>query len=208
MLEIGCGWGGFVERALDILDSHIKGITLSKKQYQYAKKRLGNQAHIAREDYRIQTGKYDHIVSIEMFEAVGEKFWSPYFNRVKSLLNEKGKALIQSITIADQQFARYRQGDDMLRSFIFPGGMLPSRMRFTEEAKKASLRVTDAYALGQSYAVTLQHWLATFEEKLPAVKALGFDEKFIRMWRFYLAFCITGFKESRTDVYQFELQHE
>ena len=207
LLEIGCGWGGFAERALQKGDYAIKGLTISEAQHDFAVKRVGKNAVIALEDYRHQTGRYDQIVSIEMFEAVGEKFWPVYFSKLKSLLAGKGKAMIQSITIDDSSFDRYRVSGDAIRTFIFPGGMLPSPSRFREESAKAGLRVTDEFAFGKDYARTLTHWLNNFDEKIHSVKAMGFDEKFIRMWRFYLTCCIASFQHGRTDVVQWELEH-
>lgn len=207
LLEIGCGWGGFAERALQRGDYGIKGLTISEAQHQFASQRVGNNAVIALEDYRRQTGAYDQIVSIEMFEAVGEKFWPVYFSTLKSLLAANGKVMVQSITIAEDAFARYRTSGDAIRTFIFPGGMLPSPSRFREESAKAGLRVTDEFAFGQDYALTLTHWLASFDARISAVRAMGFDEKFIRMWRFYLTCCIASFRHGRTNVMQWGLQH-
>ena len=207
LLEIGCGWGGFAERALDVRDYAVKGLTISNAQYDYASKRLKGDAKIVLEDYRLQQGKYDQIVSIEMFEAVGEQYWPIYFNKLKSLLTEKGKAILQTITIKDQYFESYRKKSDPIRTFIFPGGMLPSPERFVQASNTAGFSVTDQFSFGKDYALTLKHWLNQFENQLNAVKALGFDEKFIRMWRFYLTFCIAGFASERTDVMQMELQH-
>jgi cyclopropane-fatty-acyl-phospholipid synthase len=207
LLEIGCGWGGFAERAIGKRDYDIKGITISKEQHEYATKRLKDDAVISIEDYRLQKGQYDQIVSIEMFEAVGEQFWPIYFSQIKSLLAVKGKAVIQTITINDQYFERYRKGADIIRTFIFPGGMLPSPERFVQASNNAGLNVSSQFAFGKDYALTLSHWLNSFEEKLEQVKALGFDEKFIRMWRFYLTCCIASFTSGRIDVMQMELQH-
>lgn len=207
VLEIGCGWGGFAERALESGDYAIKGLTLSEEQRDYAGERLKNRANIALEDYRLQSGRFDSIVSIEMFEAVGEKYWPVYFGKLKSLLASGGKAVIQTITIGERYFPAYRKGGDAIRTFIFPGGMLPSPTRFQEESRKAGLTLTDRFAFGQHYARTLEHWLERFEARLPQVRALGFDEKFIRMWRFYLTCCIASFRIGRTDVMQVELQH-
>lgn len=207
LLEIGCGWGGFAEHALQKGDYRIKGLTISEAQHRFASKRVGSDAVIALEDYRSQNGRYDQIVSIEMFEAVGEKFWPVYFSKLKSLLNDRGKAMVQSITIGDSFFDRYRASGDAIRTFVFPGGMLPSPARFREESVKAGLRVTDEFAFGQDYALTLQRWLQNFDVKKKEVMALGFDERFIRMWRFYLACCIAAFRHGRTDVMQWELQH-
>lgn len=207
ILEIGCGWGGFAERGIKAHDFSIKGVTISSEQYHYARNRLGKNAHIVLEDYRNLTGLYDHIVSIEMFEAVGEAYWKTYFSKLKGLLREKGKAMIQTITIADDKFDQYRNGSDVIRSFIFPGGMLPSPSRFKHEAERCGFRITDTFAFGLDYARTLEIWLENFDRQQDVIKAQGFDDKFIRMWRFYLASCIAGFKTGRINVMQMELQH-
>lgn len=207
LLEIGCGWGGFAERAQEKGDYGMKCLTLSESQKEYAQNRLGDRAVVSLEDYRHQKGTYDQIVSIEMFEAVGEKYWPIYFSKVKSLLAKKGKALIQTITIKDQYFERYRQGGDFIRTFIFPGGMLPSPERFKNISQQEGLVITDQFAFGKNYALTLKRWLKAFEEKQNQVLALGFDEPFIRMWRFYLSCCIASFTSGRTDVVQMELEH-
>lgn len=208
ILEIGCGWGGFAERALENYDFDLKGITISNKQYEFATKRLTNKAKIAFEDYRKQHGKYDNIVSIEMFEAVGEKYWPVYFSKIKQLLENKGRAIIQTITIDDSYFERYKKSGDMIRSFIFPGGMLPSISRLSDEIKKAGLRIVDNFNFdNHNYALTLKHWLNSFENNLVNIKKLGFDEKFIRIWRFYLAACIAGFSSERTSVIQTTIEH-
>ena len=207
VLEVGCGWGGFGERACEQGDFDIKGITLSEEQHDYACDRLGQNANIVLEDYRHQKGKFDNIVSIEMFEAVGERYWATYFSKIKELLSENGKAVIQTITMNEKDFPQYRRGGDFIRSFIFPGGMLPSPKRFKEEAVKAGLIANNDFYFGQDYARTLEMWLDTFEQKRDAIKVLGFDDGFIRLWRFYLAGCIAGFKTERTNVMQIELSH-
>lgn len=207
LLEVGCGWGGFAERALDTGDFAIKGITLSEEQHAFANQRLNGKAKITLEDYRKQEGKFNNIISIEMFEAVGEKFWPTYFQKLSSLLEDKGKAVIQTITMNEQDFPRYRKGGDFIRSYIFPGGMLPSASRFAEEAAKQGLKTGNEFFFGQDYARTLEIWLQNFDANIDAVKAQGFDEKFIRLWRFYLAACIAGFKTERTNVMQVEVTH-
>ena len=207
ILEIGCGWGGFAERALEKGDYRVKGITLSEEQHEYANLRLENNADIALQDYRHQSGRFNNIVSIEMFEAVGERYWPTYFSKVKELLAHDGKAVIQSITMNEKDFPRYRKGGDFIRSYIFPGGMLPSVARFNEEASKAGLIASNHFSFGQDYAKTLEEWLVRFEAQKKQVKALGFDDGFIRLWRFYLAACIAGFRTGRTDVMQVELSH-
>ena len=207
ILEIGCGWGGFAERVAETTDTKVEGITISRAQHKYATKRLGNNADIVLKDYRKQQGQYDHIVSIEMFEAVGEKFWQTYFGKLKSLLSANGKAVIQTITIDDAYFELYRKSGDMIRTFIFPGGMLPSPTRFEYEAKKAGFIVGPKFSFGRDYARTMQIWQSSFENNIEPVTDLGFDEKFIRLWRFYLASCIALFHSQRTDVMQIELVH-
>ncbi len=207
ILEVGCGWGGFAERASERGDFGIKGVTISEEQHAYAQKRLGEKADIVLEDYRHQSGKYDNIVSIEMFEAVGERYWPTYFNKIGSLLKKDGKAVIQTITIREQDFENYRRGGDFIRSFIFPGGMLPSPSRLNDEVKRAGLKVNDNFAFGQHYAKTLEQWLANFDEVKSDVLNKGFDVPFIRLWRFYLAACAAGFRSGRTDVVQIEVAH-
>ena len=168
---------------------------------------MEDKANILYQDYRKTEGKYDNIVSIEMFEAVGQKFWPVYFNKIKSLLESKGKAIVQTITIDEMYFDKYIKTGDMIRSFIFPGGMLPSIELFTIEAKKAGLQVVDHYAFGNSYATTLSSWLENFEKNLDQIKLLNFDDRFIRVWRFYLSASIASFTSNRTNVIQAEIKH-
>lgn len=207
LLEIGCGWGGFAQRAQERGDYDLKGITLSGEQYDYARERLGTKANIVLEDYRHQKETFDNIVSIEMFEAVGESYWKTYFGKINSLLKNNGKAVIQTITIDDKDFSRYRRGGDFIRSYIFPGGMLPSPSRFRQEVDRAGLRSSNEFRFGHDYARTLEHWLACFDQKRDQIKALSFDDGFIRLWRFYLASCIAGFRTGCIDVMQVELSH-
>ncbi len=207
ILEIGCGWGGFAERALERTRCSLKGLTLSKEQLAYADKRLGGEAQFALQDYRKEQGLYDTIVSIEMFEAVGMQFWKQYFDKVKASLRKGGKALIQTITIDNEVFDSYRYGSDMIRSYIFPGGMLPSDERFTAKAESSGLKVSDRFEFGKDYAVTLATWLKNFEGALPEIKELGFDDGFTRIWRYYLASCAAGFKNGQIQVMQYELTH-
>jgi len=208
LLEIGCGWGGFADRmAARRSDVALKGITLSTEQHDYAAKRLGDKAEIVIEDYRHQTGKFDHIVSIEMFEAVGEKFWPIYFTKMKELLSKDGKAVVQTITVLNDEFEAYKNETDFLRTYIFPGGLLPSPARFDEEAAKAGLKTVNKFEFGLDYSRTLNQWLVNFDAVKEQVKAQGFDEKFIRLWRFYLAGCSAGFASGYTNVQQIELTH-
>ncbi len=208
ILEIGCGWGGFAEQALKQGDYDIKGLTLSKEQQEFARQRLAEQpVDIAYQDYRKEKSKFDHIVSIEMFEAVGEKYWPIYFKKIKECLSNKGNAVIQTITIGEQYFKDYRKSGDFIRSFIFPGGMLPSKQRFSDEAARSGLKINDEFSFGKDYAKTLSLWLKSFEEQISAVKQLGFNENFIRIWRLYLAACSASFAVGRTNVVQYELVH-
>lgn len=210
VLEIGCGWGGFAERAIERGGHRVTGLTLSPAQAAYARERLSampDQADIRLEDYREPRGKFNAIVSIEMFEAVGERYWKTYFEKLAAQLASSGKAVIQTITVDNDYFDSYRKGGDAVRSYIFPGGMLPSENRFAEEAGRAGLRLTDTHRFGQDYATTLDRWLARFDARIDDVRALGYDEKFIRLWRFYLASCAGAFRCGRTDVMQVELQH-
>ena len=207
LLEIGCGWGGLAEEAAQQGYRNIKGITLSHEQRSFAQDRLRDQADIVLEDYRNQAGLYDSIVSIEMLEAVGERYWPVYFAKLKSLLKKGGKAAIQTITIGDAYFDRYRAGGDFIRSYIFPGGMLPSPGKLHEETTKAGLIITDSFSFGHDYAKTLQTWLQTFDARYNDVKDLGYDDGFIRLWRLYLAACASGFNTGRTDVVQLQVQH-
>lgn len=212
VLEIGCGWGGFAETAAREAGVEVHGITLSPAQLEWAQTRLqaaglDDRVRLELRDYRDLDGQYDHVVSIEMFEAVGERWWDTYFRTVRRLLRPEGRALIQSITIRDDLFPRYRRGTDFIQQFVFPGGMLPSPTVFGRRARKNGLIVRDAFAFGTDYARTLAGWLASFEASWPEIARQGFDERFRRLWRFYLAYCEAGFRSGCTDVVQFELAH-
>jgi len=211
VLEIGCGWGGFAETAAREAGARVHGLTLSPAQLEFARERiaragLSDQVSFELRDYRDLKGeRFDHIVSIEMFEAVGERWWPAYFKAVRRLLAPGGRAMVQTITIRDDLFARYRRGTDFIQQHVFPGGMLPSPTVFAQRAGDAGLTVRDAFAFGADYARTLAEWANTFEREQPAIAAQGFDERFSRLWRFYLAYCEAGFASGSTDVYQFEL---
>lgn len=210
VLEVGCGWGGFAEEALKRGDYHYKGITLSKEQKKYADQRLVNfdHAEVVLEDYRHQQGKYDNIVSIEMFEAVGKQYWQSYFDQIKQCLKPDGVAVIQTITVADWLFETYCKSADMIRTFIFPGGMLPSPQALEKHAKKAGLKIKESYSFGHDYAKTLQQWYVNFSAESQALIEMGFDKRFQRMWKFYLAGCVATFITNRTDVVQLEVIHD
>ena len=205
VLEIGCGWGGFAEMATrDGLD--VTGLTLSPAQLAWARQRVPS-ADLRLQDYRDTTERFDHVVSIEMFEAVGERWWPTYFRTVANALKPEGRAVIQSITIRDDLFATYRRGTDFIQQYIFPGGMLPSRAEFRAQAARQGLVVRDEYAFGVDYARTLALWRDAFDAKWPQIAALGFDEPFRRLWRLYLSYCEAGFLAGNIDVVQFELAH-
>jgi cyclopropane-fatty-acyl-phospholipid synthase len=207
VLEIGCGWGGFAETAARAAH-HVTGISLSDAQTAYARERLAaaglaDRADLRVQDYRDVRETYDGIASIEMFEAVGERYWRAYFRAVRDALRPGGRACIQTITIADDRFERYRTQSDFIQQYIFPGGMLASPARFVDVAQAAGLELERVHTFGRDYAETLKRWLVAFEASAPAIRALGFPEKFIRCWRFYLAYCAAGFDTGTTDVGQY-----
>ena len=205
VLEIGCGWGGFAEIA-DRAGLKLTGLTLSPAQLEWAQRRVPN-ADLRLQDYRDTTERFDHVVSIEMFEAVGERWWPTYFGAVARALKPGGRALIQSITLRDDLFPAYRKGTDFIQQYIFPGGMLPSRSEFRRQAERQGLVVRDEFAFGPDYARTLAAWHQSFEANWPQIAALGFDEQFRRLWRLYLCYCEAGFLAGNIDVVQFELGH-
>jgi cyclopropane-fatty-acyl-phospholipid synthase len=208
VLEIGCGWGGFAETAARAGHS-VKALTLSPAQLQHAQARLQRQgltAQFALQDYRDERGRYDGIASIEMFEAVGEAYWPAYFATLARCLKPGARACVQTIEIAEPLFERYRRGTDFIQQYIFPGGMLPSPAAFRAHAERAGLRIVDAFSFGPHYAATLATWRASFLARLDAVRALGFDERFVRTWHFYLAYCEAAFSEGNTDVTQYTLE--
>mgnify|MGYP001487545567 FL=1 len=205
ILEVGCGWGGFMEYAARN-GFKVTGVTISKEQYEFAKKRLskfGNLAKVKLQDYRDIDGKYNHIVSIEMFEALGEKYWKKYFKMLFSILKPGGKLIIQSITINNNDFFSYRKCSDFIQQYIFPGGMLPSPKIFKDVAVKQGFIYRGDLEFGRDYGITLKRWEENFSSVLSRVKKLGFDDKFIRTWRFYLKYCQGGFEANKISVFQF-----
>ena len=205
VLEIGCGWGGFAEMAAaDGLQ--VTGLTLSPAQLDWARRRVAT-AEFRLQDYRDVSECYDHVVSIEMFEAVGERWWPTYFRNIARALKPGGRAVVQSIVVRDDLFASYRRGTDFIQQYIFPGGMLPSRAAFRQAAAKQGLAVRDEFRFGRDYARTLAEWRRAFEANWPQIEALGFDARFRRLWRLYLAYCEAGFLAGSIDVVQFELCH-
>ena len=208
VLEIGCGWGGFAEIAAKEYKCNVVGITLSNEQAKFAQRRmqenqLSNLVDIRIEDYRDVQGSFDKIVSIEMFEAVGEEHWRNYFETIKTRLKPGGLAGIQSITIANEFFETYKRRPDFIQKYIFPGGILPSEDKLNNAVSSAGLKILDDYYFGKSYAETLRRWQSTFEQKWDDIKNLGFDEKFQKMWRYYLSYCEAGFETGHINVGQF-----
>lgn len=206
VLEIGCGWGGFAERAAD-RGRDVTGITISPSQKGYADARLDGRAQIRLQDYRDTDGKFDSIVSIEMIEAVGERYWPSYFSTIKSRLAEGGKAMVQAITVPDSYFDIYRRNSDYIRQYTFPGGMLLSDAVIADQARQAGLKVTNNFAFGQDYAETCRVWAERMEGQIAKIKGLGYDNSFVRNWRFYLEICAASFATQQTDVVQVELTH-
>jgi cyclopropane-fatty-acyl-phospholipid synthase len=211
VLEIGCGWGALAEKATLEFGAELTGVTLSTEQLRWAQQRLAQQgvadmADLRLQDYRdIDDGPYDAICSIEMLEAVGHEYWSTYFQSVARLLKPGGRACIQSIVIQDALFDRYIRSTDFIQQYIFPGGCLPCPSEFKREAKAAGLTVVDELAFGRDYAETCRRWRADFMAQREQVLAQGFDERFIRIWEFYLAYCEAGFDAGDIDVVQYTL---
>jgi cyclopropane-fatty-acyl-phospholipid synthase len=209
VLEIGCGWGGLAERAAR-RGCRVTGLTLSHSQLHYAQTRMraagvADQVDLRLCDYRDVRGSYDRIVSIEMVEAVGERYWPAYFRTLHDRLKPGGRAGVQAIVIADAAFERYRRSSDFIREYVFPGGMLPSVARFEAEARAQGLRMEAPYRFGRDYAETLRRWRQSFDAAEARVRAQGYDDDFIAAWRFYLDYCEAGFDTGRVDVIQVEL---
>jgi len=210
VLEIGCGWGAFAEFAAKDVGAKVTALTISPSQYEFARKRLfekglAERAEVRLLDYRDVEGRFDRVASIEMFEAVGEAYWPRYFDKVREVLTPGGQAGIQVITIRDELFKVYRTRSDFMRKYIFPGGMLPCESRLREETDRAGLEWRGISRFGQNYARTLSEWGARFEEAWEDIKNQGFDERFRRLWRFYLSYCEAAFRTGRTDVVQVSL---
>jgi cyclopropane-fatty-acyl-phospholipid synthase len=206
ILEIGCGWGGFAEHASN-LGRDVTGITISSNQHSYAECRLDGRADIQLRDYRDVDEKFDNIVSIEMIEAVGERYWPNYFSTLKRALSDDGRVLLQAITVKDDFFETYRKSSDYIRQYVFPGGMLLSDKAIAEQAKRAGLKVQDNFAFGQDYAKTCRIWAQRLAAQKSKVLGLGFDEEFFRNWQYYLEICAASFAVGHTDVVQVELTH-
>jgi len=211
VLEIGCGWGGFASYAARRRGARVTALTISEAQFEAASRRiqaegLNERVAIVKQDYRDYRGRHDALASIEMFEAVGEAWWPAYFAKVKESLKAGGRAGLQIITIDDGLFHRYRRGVDFIQRYVFPGGLLPSRQRLREETAQAGLAWQQDRGYGLHYAETLKQWRERFLGAWERIAAQGFDERFKRLWTYYLAYCEAGFRTGRIDVKQIALQ--
>jgi len=206
LLEIGCGWGGFAEAAADA-GRDVTAITVSPAQHAYASARLGARADVRLQDYRDIEGQYDAIVSVEMIEAVGERYWPRYFQTLRDRLAPTGRAALQAIVVDDATFPKYRSRSDFIRQHTFPGGMLPSPGEIRKAAREAGLEVDSIFSFAEDYARTLRIWLQAFEAALPEIRALGYDDAFVRSWRYYLAISAATFAYGQTDVVHVALRH-
>jgi cyclopropane-fatty-acyl-phospholipid synthase len=212
VLEIGCGWGALAEMATMEHGAHVTGVTLSTEQLDFGRERMQRQGLAAQTDLRLQDyrdiadGPFDAVCSIEMIEAVGQGFWPTYFSTVARMLKPGGKACIQSIVIADPLFERYLESTDFIQQYIFPGGCLPSPSEFKAQARAAGLEVVQEHAFGHDYAQTLKLWREAFLAQREQVLTLGFDQRFMHIWEFYLCYCEAAFMEDNIDVLQYTLQ--
>ena len=205
ILEIGCGWGGFAIHAARERNCRVTGVTVSREQLRLARQRaeeagVSDRVHFLFQDYRDIEGQFDFIASIEMFEAVGEQYWNSFFTTLRNRLRPGGRAALQTITIDDAVFAEYRRRPDFIQTYIFPGGVLASPAVFREHVRDAGLETRKWQSRGQDYARTLACWQDRFSEVEPAVRKQGFDEAFVRMWHYYLAYCRAGFRTGRIDL--------
>ncbi len=210
ILEIGCGWGGFAEHLAKNHDIELDCITISKKQYLFTKerirqKRLNHKVNVKMMDYRDIKKKYDIIVSIEMIEAVGEKYLDKYFNVIKENLSSGGRGAIQAIVIKDELYSRYKNKEDFIQKYIFPGGFLPSLKFLDQLSNKSGLKIDKYYSYGSHYSNTLQKWRESFLNSWDIISRQGFNSNFKRMWDFYFSYCDAGFKSKNIDLIQFSL---
>lgn len=206
VLEIGCGWGGFVKYVNDNIGAKITGITISKKQFDYAKQNNNKQTNIELLDYRKVNKTYDKVISIEMFEAVGKKNWSTFFKTLSNLLNKNGKAGLQIITISEPNYSYYLKRKDFIQKYIFPGGLLPTKKILKSLASQNNLLIKESKSFNQDYAKTLALWRKNFLGNWDKIEKLGFDINFKRLWEYYLCYCEVGFKTGVIEVSQFILK--
>ncbi|MGR3617256.1 MAG: class I SAM-dependent methyltransferase [Paracoccaceae bacterium] len=206
VLEIGCGWGGFAEHASQE-GRDVTGVTISRNQHSYAECRLDGRADIQLRDYRDISGQYDNIVSIEMIEAVGSRYWPSYFETLKRNLAEGGRVLLQAITVKDSFFETYKTSSDYIRQYVFPGGMLLSDNIIAKQASDAGFAVHDSFAFGQDYAQTCRIWAERLSGQKSRISEMGYSESFYRNWQYYLEICAASFAVGHTNVVQVELAH-
>ena len=211
VLEIGCGWGGLAAHLAGAGARSVEGVTLSPAQLAIAEEKmrgrgLDDRVSLELRDYRDIEGQYDRVVSIEMFEAVGEAYWRGYFDKLRQSLRPGGRAVLQVITIADDRFEHYRTHPDMIQTLVFPGGMLPSKAIFAKVAEKAGFALRERLDFGPSYARTLEDWRQRFEAAWPRISDLGYSPAFKRLWSYYLAYCEAGFRTGRIDVSLYTLE--
>ena len=211
ILEIGCGWGGFAEYAAQERGLRVTGLTISEQQIEYARERikkagLSDLVNFKLQDYRDERGVYDGIASIEMFEAVGQKYWPDYFKTVRERLKPGKNATLQIITVTDSRWDVYQRGVDFIQKYIFPGGMLPSPSALRVQVDKAGLAVERSIEFGQSYNISLRRWHDTFNQKWDQIAEMGFDDRFRRMWNFYLTSCAASFQSANCDVTQITIK--
>lgn len=212
IVEIGCGWGGFAMQAHQEKQLSVHGITLSKEQLKWGQDKvahanLNDQIHLSLTDYRDLNHQYDGVVSIEMFEAVGEAHWDTYFQTLKKVLKPGGRAVLQIITIDDDRFEQYRKQADFIQRYVFPGGMLPSVSALHEKISQHGFVLKEMQLFGQDYARTLREWAHSFEHAWDEISQQGFDDTFRRLWRYYLAYCEGGFKQGSINVGLYVLDH-
>lgn len=205
VLEIGCGWGGFAEFAAREIGCRVTGLTISREQLDYGRERiaragLSDKVELKFQDYRDEAGLYDRIVSIEMFEAVGEKYWPTYFDKLRACLKSGGRAGLQVITIRDGAFENYRANPDFIQRYVFPGGMLPTFDHLRTLGSYSGLELIGHRAFGRDYGRTLCEWRARFESAWGAIRPIGFDERFRRLWDLYFHYCEAGFRSGNIDV--------
>ena len=208
VLEIGCGWGGFIKYVQTNIGAKITGITISERQYNYTKNLIYKNNKVLFMDYRNLSKTYDKIISIEMFEAVGKKNWDKYFKILNESLNNKGVAALQIITIDEKIYSSYKNTADFIQKYIFPGGMLPTKKHLNELAKKNKLQLLEKKSFKGDYAKTLILWREKFLSKWKDLERMGFDDNFKRLWEFYLSYCEVGFKAGHIDVSQFIINKE
>lgn len=213
VLEIGCGWGGFAEYLAKERGAHVTGLTISQEQFDYATKRmeeagLSEQVDIVFRDYRDEAGLYDRVVSVEMFEAVGEAYWPAYYKTLRDRLKPGGKAGLQIITIQDRFFEHYRRGTDFIQHYVFPGGMLPTPTHLKTLGESAGLKLVGELEFGRDYGRTLAQWRKTFNAKWGTIEPMGFDQRFQRLWQYYMHYCEAGFNAGNIDVRQVVYAHK